>query len=753
MRRIERLYYAGAKQGFTMLPFMQRIMVVVASVLLVGCNFKPPAKTPVVPTPITATGPTMVRQPSDAPASPVPTSQRVDIITPTVFPSLTLTGSGSSIEPTPTLDLELTNRDESYAITLNKPILVDGEHGLLVAAGLINIVPKTLVLSTVDGRLLASFEPVGQLALDRSHGRLIIDDGRTGLTILDIQTGETLGAFALPEQEEVPPPQVDPDSGLIYAFRNNNVYLVDPAGVAVEDTISLSVDISVCGEVRGRAKILRSEYDLVHKRLYLTFMTYVCTPWTSVTIVNYDATSMTPAGQFDTSASYQAVSFQGSLFGTTSPHMGTNHYWAWNSGEPWFSNGGEDNHALRGIVADWGRGLIYEGVGEEIRIIDAGTRQVISWTPVDLLANGYLVGHDPITDQLYFLVGSGRLAIWNASNLFDRAGSPRPVPSTLPARPVIALALSPGWPGDQTLMGIWQVSDCPAAGGEIFIRRGQNGDWERSFLTGKECDGVASAVFSPDFPQDRTLFAASNSLNTVLKSPDGGLTWQPAGNGLPAGVQFQALFVSSAYGQDKTLFAHAANGNVYKTQDDGQSWQALNINLDRLAVSLEFGRDDHSLMGASGTILFFSDDGGNSWTELGSTPGNEPLVMLSMAPLFTKWQAAFAFTSGGGFYRSLDAGKSWEQQIGTSAGEQVQIAYAPDMEENRPIFLLHGAAIESSFDGWNSTWITEIDFQSQPAGISAIAISPDFRNDGLLFVGTQDGQIITGKVALPVLSE
>ena len=79
-----------------------------------------------------------------------------------------------------------------------------------------------------------------------------------------------------------------------------------------------------------------------------------------------------------------------------------------------------------------------------------------------------------------------------------------------------------------------------------------------------------------------------------------------------------------------------------------------------------------------------------------------------------------------------------------------QLVYAPDIEVNRPVFLLvrtRSDAIDPatergmlyrSGDG-GLTW-QAID-SPKAASATALAISPRFSEDGLLFVGTEDGQV------------
>jgi hypothetical protein len=683
--------------------------------------------------------------------TPVPTSVTTPVSPATDTPEPAgLAPTVQLTSPDPTLPPPTAPASTSpSAITLRQPLLVDGERGRLYAAGQVNAEPATIALSTVDGQLLARYAPSGELALDRDRDLLVIDDGRTGLSILSAATGELLAKVDLPAQEHVPQPHVDPTTGLIYAFRDHLVYIVDPDAGAVVRITEPDVASTVCGDPAGPARISRSHYDLLSRRLYLVFITYVCTPWTAATVVGYDVPELASFGRFETDPNYQAEAFQGSLFGVTRPRLGPNQYWAWSGGEPWYSASGDDSLALRGMATDWGRGLVYEAVGQQVDVIDPASHLTVRQVTVPLLSDGYLVAHDPITDQLYFLGGTGRLYIIPAATLFEHGRPPQPAPSELPARPVFALRVSPGWPQDPFLAGLWENAECPIAGGSLFVRPNQEAGWMYVPITqDPQCDSLADLVLSPDFAQDRTLVVADNNLQTVLRSSDGGATWQDSVTPFPTGTRFESLLISSGYRSDGTLFAHTTSDQIYRSRDHGRTWVLLDVLLTQITISREFG-DDHTLMGADGTSLLISRDGGDTWAPLGPTPNGERLLVLSLAPLYDRWHVVFAFTAGGSLYRSLDGGENWEYKMTVADRGTAQIVYAPDIDEYRPVFLLHGSSLDVSYDGWESTWGLGPRFQVPSTEFTSLAISPRFADAGLLFLGTADGQVISADASPP----
>jgi hypothetical protein len=302
---------------------------------------------------------------------------------------------------------------------LVEPLLIDGEKGWIFAAAQVEGQPHTVKLATQDGQLLAAYPLVGKLALDRAGKRLFVDQGEGGVAILDAQTGDLLATVALPTPGPAHAgPQVDPTSGLAYAFREETVYVINPATASVVQTVTLSIPCTSCGDPAGEAPIVRSFYDLVNGRLYLVFVTYTCTPWLTHTLIAYDAATLAELGRYQTGLRYQAVPYSDSLYGTTAARLGRNISWAWNGYQAWFEEGGEAR-ALQGIVADWGRGLVYEALEGQIWAYEPYPRQVVGQVEVALLAHGgRLAGHDPISDQLYFLV-EGQLEVWPTGTILE----------------------------------------------------------------------------------------------------------------------------------------------------------------------------------------------------------------------------------------------------------------------------------------------------------------------------------------------
>lgn len=307
---------------------------------------------------------------------------------------------------------------------IREQLLIDGEEGRIYAQAAVNGVMRTVVLSTADGSYLSSYPYAGRMALDRNHHWLLVDQGDAGVVILDSLSGRRLGAVTLPASGPPPAdPQVDPVRGVAYAFRSNVVYDLDVVTQAVTGSRTLNVPLLVCGDQQGAAPITRSTYDIISGTLYISFNTWVCTGFLSDTIHIYDAATWHKWGEYGTPSHYQASAFAGNLYGVSHlTRLSMHAYWARSRTETWYEeNGGGDNISLAGSVVDWARSLLYEAiwvyqpggrVDKLIRVSDTSTRLAQATASYDRapIQNARLVGHDPHSDQLYFL-DEGRLYV------------------------------------------------------------------------------------------------------------------------------------------------------------------------------------------------------------------------------------------------------------------------------------------------------------------------------------------------------
>jgi len=711
----------------------------------------PPTEAP-VPAPTETAGPTTLPEMADAPPptetpTPTPTARATGSPTPaaTSTQESTWTPTASpTAQPAPPETIEL-----------RSPLVVDTESGRLYLPAVVDGAERIVALAASDGRLLATYDASGAFAVDGAHGWLYVDRDEGGLSILDVGRGTLHTTVSLPGvtdpwRTENPAPQADPATGQVLAFRDNVLYVIDPVAGAVVDTISFEVaKAQDCRDLAGPLSIEWSAYDSDRRLLYLSFLTYVCTPWYGQTVIAYDLNTGVETGRSGHMGPPTVAAANGALYGSHWYRFGIGYRWAWHDGQPDLLSG--DWLSAPRLYVDATRGRLYEA-SDPLQVLDAATLDLLLSVPSPV--EGELVGYDPGTDQLYFLAG-GQLRVLPARTIQPLSPEP-PEAANPPDKPVNRLIVSPGWPQDQTLIGLWDYTatadDCylyRASGGLIYLSGDGGSTWARprGGLRGG-CERISALAVSPDYARDQTLLAGVVGRG-LYRSADGGRLWQPSGAGL-ASMWVRGIALSPGFARDGTAFVVAGGDQptLYRSVDGGATWQALDARVDTVALSPAFDVDG-TVMGAAcdnpGPRILLSRDGGDTWAQVGELPAGNCLTLLSLAPLFERWKTVFAHTADT-LYRSADGGRSWAAVLGGVSTPQ--LVYGPEMEGGRLLFLVDagrlygpgsGGRLYRSEDGGQSWQAVELESGISPA---ALAFSPDFARDGSLFLGTADGRVI-----------
>jgi len=147
--------------------------------------------------------------------------------------------------------------------------------------------------------------------------------------------------------------------------------------------------------------------------------------------------------------------------------------------------------------------------------------------------------------------------------------------------------------------------------------RNDGDNWERVFcseLTTPDLDVIDTLQVSPVFPTDETLYVADSGTATIYRSTDGGNDWDELSN-QPDGLD--AMLVVN---DDIVLTAEA--GHVYYTTNHGRrAWEDESVSDLATAVAFgmspNFGADDTLLLGDVDGQIFISEDIGESWDQVG----------------------------------------------------------------------------------------------------------------------------------------
>jgi photosystem II stability/assembly factor-like uncharacterized protein len=219
---------------------------------------------------------------------------------------------------------------------------------------------------------------------------------------------------------------------------------------------------------------------------------------------------------------------------------------------------------------------------------------------------------------------------------------------------------------------------------------------------------ISTGIFDRE-AADSDPIAGTPGGEGVLKSTDGGQTWQNINNGL------KNLYVG-------TLFMHPENpdillagtGNnqyheqsgVYFTSDGGMTWQQTLVG--RGGISVEFSSLDPNIAYAGDTDgIFRSIDGGWTWEQMDSEEqGWGTLGVLAGFPIDFQVDPRdpnriFANNYGGGNFLSEDGGATWTVASTGYTGAQVR-AIAVDPNDPARVYVAARSGIFVSQDGGNN---------------------------------------------------
>lgn len=165
-------------------------------------------------------------------------------------------------------------------------------------------------------------------------------------------------------------------------------------------------------------------------------------------------------------------------------------------------------------------------------------------------------------------------------------------------------------------------------------------------------------AFNAPYSQGVPLYASghpSTGGNTgLIKSVDGGKTWQQVATVIDPPVDFHAMAISKSDPNLIIGFDSAGRG-LFKTIDAGKNWQMLQFPdyVSALAIS---PNDPSIVFAATGNGIYQSGDGAQTWAQI------EPYKGLLVSTLsFDENGALYASADTVGVSRSSDLGQTWEK--------------------------------------------------------------------------------------------
>ncbi len=755
-------------------------VILLTSVLLAACAPAAPAPSPAPATPSATALVSLTADVSQAAGTPTPTASPAAAHTPTPAQPA---GAPVIVDQ---IKLGLTHDPWLYP----RPLALDSGRGRIYVSG---APQRTLVILADKLTVDKSIEAGGNLALDAANERLFVGVPG-GLQVYNTGSGNLMTEITLAQKDGPPASALPPAipvaselSGDVYAIQyqgpgQSGLYRIRAAGLNSTPVMSEPRDVRAIAP------------DDAHNALYASINNGI--PGSNNRNELWKIELRTGQPQFIVSGVNDVV-----VDGTRRQLIvALGEYFAepaalqiW-SGDPLtvtqklLNIGGQ-------LALDEQRDRLYvlsSGQPSQLMTLQASTLSPVADTALPDACTAMAL--DAGADRLYVLSGQGDLLVLSGQGqqaASAQAASTQAAPAQaapaaqMSGRPVKKLVIG------QTIFGLWERG---APQGSLLLQS-QDG--------GAAWDGVGSdtpalsSVNDAALAQDGTIFAATQ--RGVYRSNDGGQSWQAASAGL-SDVRVAQLAISPVFGRDRTLYARTqSSGGLYRSTDGGQTWVSLGKRYAALAqdpktyalaLSPDFEHDRTIFLSVErkGGGVLVSQDRGDSWMLMGggtalalypapgfgrthamfgvfdqqgllrSTDGGQiwsgalrgigdasKQDALALSPGFERDRTALLLANSGQLYRTLDGGDSW--QVGQTGSQLAAIATQTlstitfDPADSMAVWLgtASGQVLRARVDDWD--WQAAEMRGPAPTHLEAIALSPDFAQDGALFVASKESSV------------
>lgn len=227
-----------------------------------------------------------------------------------------------------------------------------------------------------------------------------------------------------------------------------------------------------------------------------------------------------------------------------------------------------------------------------------------------------------------------------------------------PTNPDIVFVAALGHPyGANDERGVYRTTNGGQSWEKVFFINHNTGAMQIEFDPQDANTLVVDMWEHQDGPWENSSFSGTHS--GLFKTTDGGKTWKPINNGLPA--QVGRIGFAIAPSNSKRMYALVDardNGGVYRSEDGGENWRRIQPDPriwgrggDFAEIKVHPQKPD--VIFVANVASYRSDDAGASWTCIKGAPGGDDYHRIWINPtnpqimLFAADQGATVTVNGG----------------------------------------------------------------------------------------------------------
>lgn len=281
-------------------------------------------------------------------------------------------------------------------------------------------------------------------------------------------------------------------------------------------------------------------------------------------------------------------------------------------------------------------------------------------------------------------------------------------------------------------------------------------DLDLDFPSQYPVNAIAIAT-APANPLDNSTVYAATGGGGVFKSEDSGFTWVAVNRGM-SNQDVLCLILDAA---GTNLYA-GTSGGVFQSQDGGAVWTRHVQGLTDWKVQTLAEAGSRLVAGTATRGIFWTSDIGSGWTEAATNVNAQKTTNGDVTEIVAQGSdVLYASTRQGGVFRSSDSGSTWTpltnvfgESLGTADGATYIFPLAEASNQDKPSTRVYVGGDSLPYGAYNFQGAQAITLYDPPASgaISADYVTADYPSaytyalgitpTGALFAGGNDRHLV-----------